>query len=72
MTNTIKYSVDQDGIALLTIDLPDKSMNVLTPELMQDLETVVERVANDEAVKGAVIQESICCRRRHQGHGHRL
>jgi len=55
MTNTIKYSVDQDGIALLIIDLPDKSMNVLTPELMQDLETVVERVANEEAVKGAVI-----------------
>jgi len=55
MTNTIKYSVDQDGIALLSVDLPDKSMNVLTPELMQDLETVVERVANDDAVKGAVI-----------------
>ena len=55
MTNTIQYTVDKDGIALLTIDLPGKSMNVLTPELMQDLETVVERVATDEAVKGAVI-----------------
>lgn len=55
MTNTIKYSVDQDGIALLTIDLPGKSMNVLTPELMTDLETLVQRVAGDEGVKGAVI-----------------
>ena len=55
MTNTIKYAVDNDGIALLTIDLPGKPMNVLTPELMQDLETLVRRVAADTAVKGAVI-----------------
>ena len=55
MTNTIKYAVDSDGIALLTIDLPGKPMNVLTPELMQDLETLVRRVAADTAVKGAVI-----------------
>ena len=34
MNNTIQYAVDSDGIALLTIDLPGKSMNVLTPELM--------------------------------------
>ena len=34
MNDTIKYTVDQDGIALLTIDLPGMKMNVLTPELM--------------------------------------
>jgi len=55
MTNTIQYSVDADGIALLTIDLPGKSMNVLTPEFMQDLESLVDRVTADEAVKGAVL-----------------
>ena len=43
MNNTIKYAVDQDGIALLTIDLPGMPMNVLTPELMADLATLVER-----------------------------
>ena len=37
MSNTIQYNVDRDGIALLTFDLPGKSMNVLTPELMQAL-----------------------------------
>ena len=37
MSHTIQYHVDQDGIALLTIDLPGKPMNVLTPELMQEL-----------------------------------
>jgi 3-hydroxyacyl-CoA dehydrogenase/enoyl-CoA hydratase/3-hydroxybutyryl-CoA epimerase len=55
MTNTINYKVDNDGVAILTIDLPGKSMNVLTPELMDDLGTLVDRLAADESVKGAVI-----------------
>ena len=55
MNNTIKYAVDQDGIALLTIDLPGMPMNVLTPELMADLATLVERAATDDSVKGIVL-----------------
>ena len=55
MTNTIQYAVDQDGIALLTIDLPGMPMNVLTPELMEDLSTLTERAASDDAVKGIVL-----------------
>ena len=45
MNDTIQYAVDSDGIALLTIDLPGKPMNVLTPELMSDLEETVARAA---------------------------
>jgi 3-hydroxyacyl-CoA dehydrogenase/enoyl-CoA hydratase/3-hydroxybutyryl-CoA epimerase len=55
MTNTIEYSVGVDGVAILTIDLPGKSMNVITAEMMDDLETVARRVAADSTVKGAVI-----------------
>ncbi len=55
MTTTIQYQVDADGIALLTINLPDRSMNVLTPEFMSDLGTLVEKLASDDAVKGAVL-----------------
>jgi 3-hydroxyacyl-CoA dehydrogenase/enoyl-CoA hydratase/3-hydroxybutyryl-CoA epimerase len=55
MSKTIQYFIDRGGIALLTIDLPGKSMNVLTPELMQDLDTLVERAAADDAVRGIVI-----------------
>jgi 3-hydroxyacyl-CoA dehydrogenase/enoyl-CoA hydratase/3-hydroxybutyryl-CoA epimerase len=55
MNNTIQYAVDTDGIALLTIDLPGKSMNVLTPELMEDLTTLTRRAVEDDAVKGIVI-----------------
>jgi len=55
MNDTIQYAVDQDGIAVLTIDLPGKSMNVLTPELMEDLTSQTERAAADNGVKGIVI-----------------
>jgi len=55
MNNTIQYAVDQDGIALLTIDLPGMPMNVLTPELMEDLSTLTEKAAADDAVKGIVL-----------------
>jgi 3-hydroxyacyl-CoA dehydrogenase/enoyl-CoA hydratase/3-hydroxybutyryl-CoA epimerase len=55
MTDTIQYTVDSDGVALLTFDLPGKSMNVLTPEVMQDLEALVEKAAADAAVKGLVL-----------------
>ncbi len=55
MNNTIQYAVDSDGIALLTIDLPGKSMNVLTPELMEDLAALTKQAAADDAVKGIVL-----------------
>ena len=55
MNDTIQYTVDNDGVALLTIDLPGKSMNVLTPELMADLEAQVCRAADDDEVKGIVL-----------------
>ncbi|NGP53983.1 3-hydroxyacyl-CoA dehydrogenase NAD-binding domain-containing protein [Thioalkalivibrio sp. XN8] len=55
MTDTIKYSVDQDGVALLVIDIPGRPMNVLTPEFMQELEQTVDALAADDKVKGAVI-----------------
>lgn len=55
MTETIRYEVDADGIALLTIDLPDTAMNVFNAQLIKDLDTCVDKVLADDAVKGAVI-----------------
>ena len=55
MNNTIQYAVDQGGIALLTIDLPGKPVNVLMPELMADLAELTRRAAEDETVKGMVL-----------------
>ena len=55
MTETIKYDVDSDGIATLTIDLPGTSMNVLNQQVMDELKELVGKVAGDEGVKGAII-----------------
>ncbi len=55
MTETIRYDVDADGIALLTIDLPNTGMNVFNAQLIEDLNTCVDKVLADDAVKGAVI-----------------
>jgi len=55
MNNTIQYSVDNDGIATLLIDLPGKSMNVLCRELTADLSECVDKVATDENVIGAIL-----------------
>lgn len=55
MTETIRYEVDADGVALLTIDLPNTGMNVFNAQLIEDLGTCVDKVLADDAVKGAVI-----------------
>ncbi|KQZ82819.1 3-hydroxyacyl-CoA dehydrogenase [Mesorhizobium sp. Root157] len=46
---------DSDGIALITWDMPEKSMNVFTEEVMRELNTIVDRVTGEAAIKGAVI-----------------
>lgn len=49
------FDVDTDGIALITWDMPGRSMNVLSASSMGDLETIIERIASDASIKGAVI-----------------
>ncbi len=46
---------DQNGIALVTWDMPGKSMNVITQEVLAELDAIVDQVAGDAAIKGAVI-----------------
>ncbi|MGO7100752.1 enoyl-CoA hydratase-related protein, partial [Rhizobium johnstonii] len=45
---------DSDGIALVTWDMPGKSMNVFTAEVMADLDAIIDATTADEAVKGVV------------------
>jgi 3-hydroxyacyl-CoA dehydrogenase/enoyl-CoA hydratase/3-hydroxybutyryl-CoA epimerase len=55
--------VDADGIALVTWDSPGRSMNVIDLKVIEELAAIVERVAADAAIKGAVItsgKESFC------------
>src|SRR5919112_2075101 len=57
MTNftNFRLEVDGDGIALATWDMPGRSMNVITPQVMEELAQIVDHVAGDEAVKGCVV-----------------
>ncbi len=45
---------DADGIALVTWDMPDKSMNVFTAEVLEELGAVLDATVADAAVKGVV------------------
>lgn len=54
LTN-FRLDTDTDGIATVTWDMPGRSMNVITPELMAELDSIIDKVASDEAIKGCVI-----------------
>src|SRR5215813_5215522 len=54
-TNNFKLDIDADGIALVTWDLPGRSMNLITLEGIEEFSGIVEKVAGDAAIKGAVI-----------------
>ena len=56
MTATsFSFERDANGIALATWDMPGRSMNVITPDVMGELAEIVERVADDPAIRGCVI-----------------
>jgi 3-hydroxyacyl-CoA dehydrogenase/enoyl-CoA hydratase/3-hydroxybutyryl-CoA epimerase len=52
---SFKVDVDSDGIALVTWDMGDRSMNVITMDVIAELGTIVDKVTNDAAIKGVVI-----------------
>lgn len=54
-TETIKFDLDADGIATLTIDVPGQTMNVITGEFTRDLGTLIGKIESDDAIKGVVI-----------------
>jgi len=52
---TLSFDVDSDGIALVTIDVPGETMNVWNADLIEDFPKVVDRIVEDDDIKGAVI-----------------
>lgn len=54
LTN-FRFETDSDGIATATWDMPERSMNVITPEVMAELDRIIDKVASDEAIKGCVV-----------------
>ena len=54
---------DADGIALVTWNMPNRSMNVIDEKVIEELAAIAERVATDAAIKGAVLtsgKDSFC------------
>src|ERR1700716_724428 len=50
-----KVETDADGIALVTWDIPGRSMNVLDETTITELEEIVKQTSADAAVKGVVV-----------------
>src|SRR5215813_14152572 len=58
-----KLELDADGIALVTWDIPGRSMNVLDETSIEELEAIVKQTTEDANVKGVVItsnKEAFC------------
>jgi 3-hydroxyacyl-CoA dehydrogenase/enoyl-CoA hydratase/3-hydroxybutyryl-CoA epimerase len=54
LTN-FRFETDDSGIVLLTWDMPGRSMNVITPQVIDELDKTIDHVASEAAVKGCVI-----------------
>lgn len=52
---TLNFDIDQDGIATVWIDVPNRTMNVLNNALIDDLAAVIDRLVDDDSVKGVVL-----------------
>jgi 3-hydroxyacyl-CoA dehydrogenase/enoyl-CoA hydratase/3-hydroxybutyryl-CoA epimerase len=48
--------VDGEGVALVTFDVPGKSMNTLSIAVMKELGEVVDRIKSDAAISGVIIR----------------
>ena len=50
-----RFKIDQDRIAHLIWDMPEKSMNVFLGKTLDELDQVVDYVVNTDAIKGCII-----------------
>ena len=53
LTN-FRFETDADGIALVTWDMPGRSMNVINTEVVGELGQIADKIASDPTIKGAV------------------
>jgi 3-hydroxyacyl-CoA dehydrogenase/enoyl-CoA hydratase/3-hydroxybutyryl-CoA epimerase len=49
-----RFETDADGVALIAWDMPGRSMNVVTPEVVAEIGLIADRISSDASVKGAV------------------
>ena len=51
----VSYEIDNDGIAVITWDLEDRSMNVLNFNSLAEYRDIINKLIPDEKVKGIVL-----------------
>ena len=47
MEHGVTYKIDEDGIAVLEFDLPDKKVNLLSAPVLERLEQIIEELGGD-------------------------
>ena len=50
-----KYSIDSDGVAIISWDVPNKTMNVMSLDGLNELDKHFDAALSDERVKGIVV-----------------
>ncbi len=50
-----KLDIDKDGVALITFDSPGRSMNVLSQDVITEIQEWVATITDDVSIKGAVV-----------------
>jgi len=53
--SAVQFTIDADGIATLTLDMPGRSMNVLNEELTGPFGEAITKIEADATVKGVII-----------------
>ena len=53
--SNFRFETDADGIALVTWDMPGRSMNVINAEVISEIGRIVDKISSDAAIKGAVV-----------------
>jgi len=55
-SETIHMEPAGEGVILLLIDVPGRSMNIITPQVMADLQAALERLKNDPALRLLILR----------------
>ena len=55
MESTFKLTRQQNGIALMVMDVPNETMNTLKAEFANDVSELLTEITNDKSIKGLVI-----------------
>ncbi|MET0380069.1 MAG: enoyl-CoA hydratase-related protein, partial [Spongiibacteraceae bacterium] len=55
MFRTLKYTLGDDGIAVVVIDVPNSNANVVSNDMAEDTKALIAQIKTDEKVRGVVI-----------------